>query len=666
MASREDKELKEYRELMVPPDHFEEGFNWKTIVGTVFLGFIMMPGSMYLSLVIGSDTALNTAARWVTIILFAEVARRSLKDLRMQEIYILYYMAGLTIAQPFETLLWRQFLVRSDFSQAMGVAQDIPLWFAPSTEALREAGRTFMTRAWMVPILLSITTMIMHRIENFGLGYFLYRIVNDVEELPFPMAPVAASGITALAQTEDARERWRWRCFSIGGMIGLVFGAVYIAVPVLTSAVLKQSIQIIPVPWVDFTPAAGSVFPAFPFNLTFDLTMIFVGMVIPFWAVVGGFLGVIFTMLLNPYLHKIGILSNWEAGMGFVDTMYINNVDFYLSFSVGLTVAIALISVGQVLKPVWQAMRPARDRASAGPRLRERIQRGWRRFITNNAERGDFSPWVGLFVYLVMASCWLALSVYLIPGFPWYFFVFYIIVYTPLISYATAKLEGLVGQALNIPMVREATFILSGHQGIDIWFAPVPFHNIGLEVVGWRITELTGTRVMSRVKTLLVTLPVVAISALVYSEMLWRIADVPSDAYPFTQKMWELHVKNATLTYSATMEGGSIFMEAWNWDFFSSGLLLGTIAFSVLSMMGLPTLLVFGLVRGLAQSSPGGIVLEMVGALVGRFYFRRRFGNMWMKYAPVLLAGFSCGMGLIAMVAMALTIMSKMMKPLIF
>ena len=56
----------------------------------------------------------------------------------------------------------------------------------------------------------------------------------------------------------------------------------------------------------------------------------------------------------------------------------------------------------------------------------------------------------------------------------------------------------------------------------------------------------------------------------------------------------------------------------------------------------------------------------MLGALVGRFYFRRRFGDMWMKYTPVLLAGFSCGIDLTGMVAVSFTILNKMMAPLIF
>ena len=59
-------------------------------------------------------------------------------------------------------------------------------------------------------------------------------------------------------------------------------------------------------------------------------------------------------------------------------------------------------------------------------------------------------------------------------------------------------------------------------------------------------------------------------------------------------------------------------------------------------------------------------MLELLGAMLGRYYFRRKFGDMWLKFAPVLLAGFSCGMGLMAMLAVSFTIIKKMVNPLIF
>ena len=71
---------------------FEEGFTMKTFIGALFVGLIMAPGAIYLGLVAGQG--LGGAAQWVTIVLFAEVARRSFLPLKRQEIYMLFYVAG--------------------------------------------------------------------------------------------------------------------------------------------------------------------------------------------------------------------------------------------------------------------------------------------------------------------------------------------------------------------------------------------------------------------------------------------------------------------------------------------------------------------------------------------------------------------------------------------
>ena len=43
MGFTDDKELKEYRDVMKPPevDGFEDGFNWKAVAGALFRGFIV-------------------------------------------------------------------------------------------------------------------------------------------------------------------------------------------------------------------------------------------------------------------------------------------------------------------------------------------------------------------------------------------------------------------------------------------------------------------------------------------------------------------------------------------------------------------------------------------------------------------------------------------------
>src|SRR5437667_12887089 len=116
---REDSELKQFRDLMPPPDRWDEGFGLKSMVGGLFVCLILTPASMDMQLVVGSD--IGPAAQWVTIILFIEVARRSFTVLKRPEIFVLYYMAGACLVStgPGRGLLWNQFMVQSDsFRQA--------------------------------------------------------------------------------------------------------------------------------------------------------------------------------------------------------------------------------------------------------------------------------------------------------------------------------------------------------------------------------------------------------------------------------------------------------------------------------------------------------------------------------------------------------------------
>jgi len=49
----------------------------------------------------------------------------------------------------------------------------------------------------------------------------------------------------------------------------------------------------------------------------------------------------------------------------------------------------------------------------------------------------------------------------------------------------------------------------------------------------------------------------------------------------------------------------------------------------------------------------------MLGALLGRYFFEKRFGLQWRQYAQVLLAGFLCGLGLVTMFSLGCVLISK-------
>ena len=290
-----DKELERFRNLMVPPAAFSEGFRWSSLIGAIFIAMLMVPGAMYMQLVAGFGV--GPAAQWVTVILFIEVARRAHKHLTRPELFVLFYMAGAVMATPGFGLMWRQFFVQSQAAYAMGVGEHIPSWYAPKDPEVL-ATRSFLTSAWLAPLGLFVFGTFLGRVNNMVLGYGLFRVASDVEKLPFPMAPIGAQGIMALAeQSEEEKQRgegsWRWRVFAIGGVLGLAFGVIYIGLPTVTGALLKQPIQLLPIPFSDWTGKTQDFLPAVATGFNWNLTHLVTGMVLPFFAMLGSFIALI-------------------------------------------------------------------------------------------------------------------------------------------------------------------------------------------------------------------------------------------------------------------------------------------------------------------------------------------------------------------------------------
>jgi hypothetical protein len=320
-----------------------------------------------------------------------------------------------------------------------------------------------------------------------------------------------------------------------------------------------------------------------------------------------------------------------------------------MSFSIGLGLAIAFIGIWHVLR----SFRKSNDSSRGSLRDLFRPPPG----------RGDFNFWISIGIYVFSTISYVLLCLWLVPNFPWIFFIGYGFIYTPIVSYITARMEGIAGQFVSLPLVREISFIAGakyfGYQGIEIWYAPIPIHNYGEATVNFRQIELTGTSIRGIIKSEIVVFPIVMTASLLFSQFIWRLAPIPSSAYPFAQEVWHLQALNTLLMQSSTLEGNAAFYQALNIIYVFAGVGLGVVVYSILTLFGLPIMLVYGMVRGLGQTMPHGHLLEVAGALLGRFFFLKRYGAMWRQYAPVLLAGFSCGMGLTGMFAMGVTLILK-------
>lgn len=650
-----DQELEEFRRIMEVPSRFDEGFNWGSLLGALFVGLMMVPGAVYMRLMAGQG--IGPAARWVTVILFIEVARRAQKSLKRAEIFVLFYMVGAAIGMPFYGLHWRQFFVRSDAAVAFGIAELLPGWYAPSPDSESYAARTFLHLDWLPVVGLVVFQTFMSRVKYMVLGYGFFRIASDIERLPFPMAPVGAAGVMALADDaddQDAEKRensWRWRVFAIGGAIGLVFGFLYLLVPTLTGALSGTPVTIFPIPFVDWTQKTGHVLPAVATGINLNLLQFITGMVLPFWAMVGKFAGLIFTFILNPVLYHFEVLHSWTNGDNTMATLFKNRVDFYFSFTIGVSLAIAAAGLSKVVQAVRAKRNQNKEQVQAKTLSEEYLK-----------ERGDIPKWVVLGTYFFVTFSYIILSGFLID---WHkgvmiMLFFFGFVYTPFISYVTARLEGIAGMAIRIPMITEASFILSGYQGVSVWFIPIPMTNYGdNEVVFYRQCELTGTKFKSIWKTELILTPIILVISILYMSYIWGLAEIPSAAYPFAQRMWELQAANMSIMYSATLGEYSIFEYAWNWTNFFAGFGGGLLLFGIMSWFSAPVFLTYGVIQGLDQTLPHQLLMQFAGALVGRLYFHRRMGLRWRQYVPVLAAGAACGMGLIATVGVGISFLAK-------
>ncbi len=672
------EDLAEYEQIMPEDAPFEEGFGWKTIWATMFVGLVMLPGAIYLGLVTGQSMA--GASEWVTIILFLEIAKRSFVRLKTQEILIIYWVAagllgiGVKLGTgahlyggPFGGLIWDQYLIQSP--AAKGLDKYIPNWVTPSLESPVYAERTFVHPDWALPVLILFLVMIVNQTARLSFGYVMFRITSDIEQLPFPLEPVHARGVTALAETSSKTEGWRWRVFSTGTCIGLVWGLLYVVVPTLSGIFLTETVQVLPIPFIDFTAEVKTILPAAVFGLGTDLGHLLLGFVLPFYVVVGSFIGAVLgNLVINPllYLHT-DVLSRWAPGMTAIPARISNSFDFWLSFGIGTSMVIALTGFYMVGKTLLEQRKVQRETGHHSAKISmEDLPEG----------RGDIGMKWPLVLWVLASFAAIGLCQWLVPEFHWGWLVFFAFIYTPISSYIGARMIGLTGSpyGASIPFIREAAILLSGYKGVAVWFAPIPLHDHGLAVRSFKQLELTKTKIGSYVKMVAVTSVVIFLCSFIFYEFIWRLGPIPSSTYPYVQLFWPFEATMQTMWLKSTLPPGEVqgaagldlLLDIIKPKYIGVGLVAGGLLYMVLVAIKVPVLAFFGFVNGLAQW-PHFVILNFAGAMLGRYHFSKRFGeSKWNAYAPILLAGYSCGMGLIGMTSIAVALISKAVSQVVF
>lgn len=638
----------------VEDPRFKEGFTLKTAIGALFIALFMLPGGLYLGLVAGQGV--GDAAEWVTIVLFAEVARRSYQPLRKQEIYILYYIAAsLTVVVnaerglaggPFSSLIWNAYYITSPSAQP--IASKIPHWAVPGANSPAITGRMLWHHDWWVPIAILAATELLGRLSWMGLGYALFRLTSDVEKLPFPTAPVAASGATALS--EAGSESWRWGIFSTGSVVGLLFGFLYIAIPVVTGTLFGKPFEIFPIPFADYTSNVQNLLPAAIVGFSFSLGNILMGFVLPFEIVAGATLSsVLAFVVLNPILYRMGMLPHFKLGSDAMMAKVTVDMDFWLSVGIGVQISIAMIGILLVVKAFTDARKNRAERSfslSATP-----------------AGRGDVPIYVAIGTWLAATFALIILCRILVPNFPVWILLFFGFFWSPMNSYISARMMGLTGRTVAFPYLKEASIVASGYQRVDVWYAPIPLNDHGAMAQRFREVELTETSFRSIFKAEMLMYALLLPASFAFWSFFWNSNPLPSAQFPYAQHFWPIQSQMAAVMQQINLprQNGEVswFAAAIKPTYIAGGTIAGLAVYSVFSIFKLPILFYYGLAGGIGLF-PANTVPQFIGAWFGRRYMAKKYGaENWARYAPVLLAGFACGTGLVAMFSISLALIAK-------
>lgn len=286
--------------------------------------------------------------------------------------------------------------------------------------------------------------------------------------------------------------------------------------------------------------------------------------------------------------------------------------------------------------------------------------------------RGDLPLWIPFAVWIGVTVFYIALSSYLLNlqhhSFPVWLLIFYGLIWSPINSYVSARMTGLTGNGVSVPYLKEVSIMRSGYPYVDVWYAPIPLNDFGGLAQKFREVELTRTKFTSIVKVEFFMLPIMLSASFIFWAFFWHTSQIPSSQFPFAAKFWPIRATMQAMFNTINKQHGGMqwVHDAINAPRIAGGVVAGLAIYGAFFMLRLPTLFFYGFIGGIG-AFPHNTIASFIGAWLGKSYFSKRFGvDNWRMYTPVLLAGFSCGTGLVAMASIALALIAKSVNYLPF
>lgn len=628
---------------------------WRVVLAIIYGILVFQPAAIWLNLVTGlSPWMIINAAEYTTLLFFVTIAVFMGSKLSRQEAFILFSNVGTTVSESLFAvgLINAWFIAISEYAKSYGLIGRIPFWYAPSDPYIP---RTIFQSVFIPPLLVSIASALLTKGMDLSLAYVLYRLYVVEEKLPFPGARVWAESSIVLA------EKHVWRDKAKLMSIVAIFSFLY-SIPLygLRFALDKE---LIPIPWADFTPALERIgLKGASLGISFDLLLIAVGLIMPWRVNVSIFIGGLAYIIFLPIATRLRIFTLWRPGYGLDDIYQLSLIQLFVGPLIGLSIASGVAPMIINWRSIVRLFKPPKTTGAI-----------------NNEERFMGLPLTKLSLILYIAfsislSIFAYIIVYIVE--PEVASIKFLILFTILITgfsalfqFANTRAIGESSLGINIPYVREASLLGSGYRGVAAWFTPLYVYG---GASGWTAVyaacDWTGTRKSDYIKAYLIAFPLTYIMSIIYADIFWRIAPIPSAYYPATAIFWRVSAM-WTLLWPA-WSSGRIKMEELdersralmenlgNWP--SRVLLplaIGSIIVIFTKVLHIPFELV-GFTIGLSQ--PVAYTVTMfIGGIIARILEKKKGSEWFREYVAVISAGLGLGEGLLVALSLSIALIRK-------
>jgi hypothetical protein len=623
---------------------YRSGFTWRSALIILISSLIWMPVALYIQLVSGIVTISMVSI--VMAFVAVEITRLLGSPISRQELLFVYLMSSLAAsATGYIWQIWKGYFITSPLSwsfkiDGVPIPELYPQWYAPPPDSPAYVLRTFFHTDWLIPLLVTnVQAGLFFYLTELSLTMILSYIFVEIEKLPFPLAEIDASVVTTLSE----RKPERIRMFTLALYPGLIWGVILYILPLLTGY------MIIPLPWYDLTPFTAQFMPGALIGVMTDLIPYIGGFFISFTVTVYMFIASVAVWVVGNYLTLTffkDLFPEWAseyfAGMGFGGVLARSTLRIWIAPQIASAFVMMIIALIYYAKPVARGLKSLAKvslvKVAGYPSLK------W--LIT---------------CYILGTLGSVTLFYLLVPELP---------VWIPLLlSVGISFLNGIIsvvslgvtGFSVSIPYEWNLALYLSGYRGVAAWvFTPIigglPSSEGGSP--GWvymiKVGSLTGTRPADVLKALIFTIIIYNILSFVWMEFFWRIAPIPSAAYPYALSTWPTGIIN-----SAVWMTGQIGVKPWLFYYSFFGVLAISLAGEAASkFLGLPFSSV-GLITGMGMTPPSSLAL-FIGSALNKFLLPRFFGEKrWGENKSAMAAGLVSGEGLAAAIAVAISLIMK-------